>query len=392
MGLAIEAIVEDRRPDLNGRIVTRRRRSTEFANMNTAATTLSGVLPVLQTPYFDDESIDFDTLSHEIDWLLSAGANGVVMAMVSETLRLSTEERRQMAEHVCRATTHRGAVVISVGAESRHTATALARHAEQCGATALMAIPPIATAAAAEELLDYYRALLRAVGIPMIVQDASGYVGRPLPIPTQARLLDEFGPQRVMFKPEAVPLGPNLTALREATGRQARVFEGSGGAALVDSFRRGIVGTMPGAELIHAMVALWRRLCVATNRTSTGCRCRSARSCSCNPAWMAFWPSRNTCWSSRASSKARQCADRWPFASTKKRVAKSTGCSSWFARLYKQRRPFHKSAATSRSTPSGLANIEYRRTTLPALSTRNLPKFHLIPFVPSRPRRALFRY
>ena len=30
--------------------------------------------------------------------------------------------------------------------------------------------------------------------------------------------------------------------------------------ALVDSFRRGVVGTMPGAELIHAMVAVWRAL------------------------------------------------------------------------------------------------------------------------------------
>ncbi|HVU86678.1 MAG TPA: dihydrodipicolinate synthase family protein [Pirellulales bacterium] len=221
---------------------------------------LSGVLPVVQTPYFEDESIDFDTLHREIDWLLTAGASGVVMAMVSETLRLSTIERRQMAEHVCQAAAGRGAAVISVGAESRHAATALARHAEQCGATALMAIPPIATAALTDELLEYYRALLRAVQIPVIVQDASGYVGRPLPIVTQAQLFDEFGPERVMFKPEAAPLGPNLTALREATHGRARVFEGSGGVALVDSYHRGIVGTMPGAELIRAMVALWQAL------------------------------------------------------------------------------------------------------------------------------------
>ena len=96
--------------------------------------------------------------------------------------------------------------------------------------------------------------------IPLIVQDASGYVGRPLPIAMQAQLLDENGPDRVLFKPEAAPLGPNLTALREATAGRARVFEGSGGLGLVDSYRRGIVGTMPGAELIGAMVALWDAL------------------------------------------------------------------------------------------------------------------------------------
>jgi 4-hydroxy-tetrahydrodipicolinate synthase len=48
--------------------------------------------------------------------------------------------------------------------------------------------------------------------------------------------------------------------LREATGGRARIFEGSGGIALVDSYRRGIVGTMPGAEIVDAIVALWRAL------------------------------------------------------------------------------------------------------------------------------------
>jgi 4-hydroxy-tetrahydrodipicolinate synthase len=108
--------------------------------------------------------------------------------------------------------------------------------------------------------MRYYQRIIRAVSIPTIVQDASGYVGRPMSIALQKRLLEEFGPQRVQFKPEATPIGPRLTELREGTGGKARVFEGTGGLALVDSFRRGIVGTMPGADLIRAIVALWRAL------------------------------------------------------------------------------------------------------------------------------------
>jgi 4-hydroxy-tetrahydrodipicolinate synthase len=81
-----------------------------------------------------------------------------------------------------------------------------------------------------------------------------------MPVPTQAALLEEFGPERILYKPEATPLGPNLTALREATAGRARVFEGSGGITLVDSFRRGVIGTMPGADLIDGLVALWRAL------------------------------------------------------------------------------------------------------------------------------------
>ena len=46
------------------------------------------------------------------------------------------------------------------------------------------------------------------------------------------------------------------TAAGEIGGR-ARAFEGSGGAAIVDSFRRGIVGTMSGAEVCWAIRRLW---------------------------------------------------------------------------------------------------------------------------------------
>lgn len=223
------------------------------------SSSLAGVLPVFQTPYHDDESIDFDTLTREIDWLFERGADGIVMAMVSETLRLSGDERQQLAEHACRQGRDHGAVVISVGAESSRTAEHYSRHAAGCGASALMAIPPVATAAGEAEVMRYYERLVRAVEIPLIVQDASGYVGRPMPIELQARLLNEFG-ERILFKPEATPIGPRLTALLEATGGRARIFEGSGGIALVESHARGIVGTMPGAEMIEGIVALWQAL------------------------------------------------------------------------------------------------------------------------------------
>ena len=30
---------------------------------------ISGVLPVFQTPFHEDESIDYETLEQEVDWL-----------------------------------------------------------------------------------------------------------------------------------------------------------------------------------------------------------------------------------------------------------------------------------------------------------------------------------
>lgn len=221
---------------------------------------LHGVLPVFQTPWLEDETLDLATLEREIAWLYDCGANGIVMAMVSEVLRLSSEEREELAEAACRFGCARGVVVISVGAESSKTAERFARHAERSGAHAVMAIPPVSVAVEDDELLAYYRRIIEAIQIPVVVQDASGYVGRPMPIAMQAQLLNTYGPDRVLYKPEASPIGPKLSELRNATGGRARVFEGTGGIALVDSFQRGIVGTMPGADLIRGLVPLWRAL------------------------------------------------------------------------------------------------------------------------------------
>ena len=135
-----------------------------------------------------------------------------------------------------------------------------AKHAQDVGADGVMAIPPIATGLGEDELLAYYRRIIEAIKIPVVVQDASGYVGKPMPIGMQARLLEEYGPVRVQYKPEASPIGPKLSQLRDATKGKARVFEGTGGIALADSHHRGIVGTMPGAEIVWALVALWNAL------------------------------------------------------------------------------------------------------------------------------------
>jgi len=220
---------------------------------------LTGVLPVLATPFDADGEIDLAPLASQITWVLDQGADGVVMGMVSETLRLSSEERDSLAAAICELTAGRGTVTTSVGAESRHTAIRHARSAQASGATAVMAIPPVATGASDEEILKYYSGIIEAIDIPVVVQDASGYMGRPLSVDLQARLFLEYG-DRALFKPEAQPIGPRLSELRDATGGRASIYEGTGGLALVDSFHRGIVGTMPGPDVVWALVALWNAL------------------------------------------------------------------------------------------------------------------------------------
>src|SRR5581483_5015041 len=102
---------------------------------------LGGVLPVFQTPFGDDGEVDRATLEREFDWLFTNGADGVVLAMVSEVLRLASDERDELATLTCRLARDRGACVISVGAESTKVAVRHARHARDAGAHAVMATP-----------------------------------------------------------------------------------------------------------------------------------------------------------------------------------------------------------------------------------------------------------
>ncbi|HEV7958684.1 MAG TPA: dihydrodipicolinate synthase family protein [Acidimicrobiales bacterium] len=224
-----------------------------------ARSEVSGVLPVFQTPFDDRGDIDFEALRREINWLLDEDADGVVFAMVSEILRLSSYERDAVAAAACEYVGERGATVISVGAESTKVALAHARHAQAVGASAVMAAAPALHRADDEELFSYFTAIAEHVDVPIIVQDASGYVGASLSVDLQARLHRELG-DRCLFKPEATPIGPRLSELMDATDGQALVFEGTGGLYLIDSFRRGVVGTMPAADLVWALVALWDAL------------------------------------------------------------------------------------------------------------------------------------
>jgi|688.fasta_scaffold06560_5 4-hydroxy-tetrahydrodipicolinate synthase len=231
-----------------------------LASMQGTRPLLRGVLPVLHTPFRDDLSIDIEVLEKEIDWAFDTGADGVVVAMVSETLRLGYLGRREIATYVCKAVRGRGVSVISVGAESIREAIEFAKHAESLGADAVMAIPPVATGLSGEKTVEYFSGIASSIEIPLVVQDASSYVGAAIDLSVYLRLLDQFGEHRICFKPEASPLGPNLSKLRDASKGKARIFEGSGGINLVDCYRRGIVGTMPGTDLLDGIVALWRAL------------------------------------------------------------------------------------------------------------------------------------
>lgn len=214
---------------------------------------------MVQTPFDDHLDVDFVELEGEIDWLFAHGAAGIVIGMVSEILRLSTTERDTLAGAVCSAVADRGPVVVGVTAESTQVAIHHARVAEAAGASAVMCTLPLAGAVLPDQALRHFEAIADAVALPVVIQDAGGYLGHELAIETMAHMEMALS-GHVGFKPETPPLGQRITDLRAATDGRARIFEGSGGIGLVDAFHRGVVGTMPAADVCWAVATLWAAL------------------------------------------------------------------------------------------------------------------------------------
>jgi 4-hydroxy-tetrahydrodipicolinate synthase len=221
---------------------------------------LAGVFNVISTPLDNSDEIDQKILKQEIDWLIKCGSNGAVLAMVSEVLRFSDAERRVQWQLSLEYLSGRIPLVVSVGAESSAIAVGLAKDAQKDGATAVMATPPSAFVASADEVKNYYQRIIEAVDITVIVQDASNYLGAPIELETYVELIDKYGEERVQFKPEAKPVKERLEQLNKISNNRARVFEGQGGIDLLDTHPLGVKGTMPGAEVPWAIVGLWNAL------------------------------------------------------------------------------------------------------------------------------------
>ena len=219
-----------------------------------------GVYPVIQTPLDDHDNIDEAVFESEINWLIDNGVKGLVLAMVSEVMRFSAAERRNQWQIVLRILDGRLPLIVSVGGESTAIAIQLAKAAESDGASALMATPPASFPATSSEIYSYYTAIIESVQIPLIVQDASNYMGQPLELELYGKLLEKYGNTRVQFKPEAKPVKERMAALQEIAGGKAKVYEGQSGLDLLDTHPLGLVGTMPGAEICWAIVAIWDAL------------------------------------------------------------------------------------------------------------------------------------
>jgi len=129
-----------------------------------------GIMPALVTPLNEDESINTKVLAQLMEDMIQKGADGFYIAgATGEGLALRPEERRVLAEESVRIAKGRVPCIIQVASTDFSEAIRLAKHAEQCGADAISATPPLFFGYNADEVYNYYKALANAVHIPVMI-------------------------------------------------------------------------------------------------------------------------------------------------------------------------------------------------------------------------------
>lgn len=220
-----------------------------------------GIFPIVVTPFTPSGALDEEGLRRTVRFCLDAGAGGLVgPANASEFATLSDGERRRWLEMVVGEAAGQVPVVASITSGHALPAAELARFAQELGAAGVMSMPPHVLHPDAAGCYAYYQALDAALDVPICVQNYNGPIGTPMSGELLARLCREL-PQVQYIKEETLPEPRQISATLAAVGDHCRgIFGGQGGIYLLDEYRRGAVGNMPGCHTTDVLADLWQRL------------------------------------------------------------------------------------------------------------------------------------
>ncbi len=216
---------------------------------------ISGIVPILLTPFDDSGAIDFDGLAAEIDFAIAAGVHGLGVALGSEVFKFNEAERLEVTTAVVGAVRGRVPVVINTGAHGTDLAVHYSRLAEKAGADALMVIPPHFWPVSAAEIAHYYQTIDAAVGIPIVLQDIPQ---APVSPALAVRLAGECRNVRYV-KVETLPITTKVMEMAAVASEVLTIFGGAGGGYFIEEMRRGARGTMPFPSQSDAFVETWNR-------------------------------------------------------------------------------------------------------------------------------------
>lgn len=219
---------------------------------------LKGICPIVTTPFTTTGEVDYDSLRNECRYLAAHGCHGLTLfGIAGEYYKLSDAEAEKMVHIVVEECKKAGvASIISVTQHATEVAAKRAKFYQDCGADALMLLPPFFLKPGAAALYEHMKTVCNAVSIPVVIQYAPEQTGVTMTPDVLAKLSEEVSTQ-LYYKIECKPAGGYISALLSKTGGKAQVFIGNAGYQFIECFDRGAIGAMPGASMFDLYLDIY---------------------------------------------------------------------------------------------------------------------------------------
>jgi len=214
---------------------------------------ITGVIPILITPFDLQGRIDVDSLQNLIDFNINSGVHGIGIANGSEIFKLNESERKLVTKIVVDHVAGRVPVIINTGAHGTRLAIQYSKLAQEQGADGLMIIPPHFFPVGTKQVADYYKAIDSEISIPIFLQDIP-----QSPIsPSLALELAKKCKNISYIKVETSPIAMKVFQMIDETKDVLTIFGGAGGSYFIEEMRRGAKGTMPFCSQPKEFVNVW---------------------------------------------------------------------------------------------------------------------------------------
>src|SRR5215467_7181757 len=175
----------------------------------------NGVIPILATPFHDDERIDLESWERLIQFMVRIGVNGItILGVLGESNRLSDRERETLIGAAISTVDGRVPVIVGSSHTGTQAARELAQMAQDLGADAVMVAPSKEPVPNDDRIVEYYQRIADGLSIPIVLQDHPASTDVHLSPKLMLSLVRRI-PAISCIKEEAVPTATKIRQLRE---------------------------------------------------------------------------------------------------------------------------------------------------------------------------------
>jgi dihydrodipicolinate synthase/N-acetylneuraminate lyase len=219
---------------------------------------LTGVIPILVTPFTEDGQVSLADLDRQLEFLIAAGVRAAGFGFGSEANRLSEAELSGLVSRA--VATAAGRLIIFGNAEMRSVTGGIeqVRRVQAAGAQLALVRPGGLDGVTQDGLFEAFAAVAADGGVPIIVQDAPQNTGVELAPGTLARLLTEASGVAAVKVEPANPARKIELITERLGGAPGVIIAGAGGAEFLHELERGACGTMPGPAHPELFAAVQR--------------------------------------------------------------------------------------------------------------------------------------